>query len=223
MLWRNSTPILRSSRVSSLGQDISPKRTEYDHDPIERLPPCRRLDWSEVSEMSSLESRAAALVNPASGIANDYLNHFNEILLLIENLPALLPEMVDELLAWRPISYRQYFTDSPLPGSAETLKIYDSLDEDFRVDFENMVVMLDKIILESIEVIKSARRPDGTLEPDEVSDTCEKLSARLRKVLDRTADLVNHGYAPPFERAQDMANRILNSSPRNMLAEIEGE
>lgn len=171
--------------------------------------------------MSSLENRAAALVNPASGIANDYLNHFNEILLLIENLPALLPEMIDELLAWRPISYRQYFTDSPLPGAAATLQIYDSLDEDFRQDFEGMVIMLDKIILESIELIKETRRPDGTLEPDEVSDTCERLAARLRKVLDRTADLVNHGYAPPFERAQDMANRIMQTTPRNLLAEIE--
>ena len=172
--------------------------------------------------MSSLENRAAALVNPASGIANDYLNHFNEILLLIENLPALLPEMIDEILAWRPVSYRQYFTNSPLPGSAATLEIYDSLDEEFRIDFESMVVMLDKIILESVEVIKAARRPDGTLEADEVSDTCEKLGARLRKVLDRTADLVNHGYAPPFERAQDMANRIMNTSPRTLLADIEG-
>jgi hypothetical protein len=172
--------------------------------------------------MNSLETRAAALVNPASGIANDYLNHFNEILLLIENLPALLPEMIDEILAWRPVSYRQYFTNSPLPGSAATLEIYNSLDDEFRVDFEAMVVMLDNIILESIEVIKAARCPDGTLDPDAVSDTCEILGQRLRKVLDRTADLVNHGYAPPFERAQNMADRIMNASPKTLPAEIEG-
>lgn len=172
--------------------------------------------------MNSLEDRAAALVNPASGIANDYLNHFNEIFLLIENLPALLPEMIDEILAWRPVSYRQYFTNSPLPGSAATLEIYDSLDNDFREDFETMVTILDKIILESIGIITAARRPDGMLEPDEVSEVCEGLSARLRLVLDRTADLVNHGYAPPLERAQNMADRIMNTHPRNTLAEIEG-
>jgi hypothetical protein len=172
--------------------------------------------------MNSLESRAAALVNPASGIANDYLNHFNEILLLIENLPALLPEMIDEILAWKPISYREYFTNSPLPGSAKTLEIYDSLDEEFRVDFESMVKILDKIILESIKIVTDARRPDGTLDPGDVEDVCETLSAKLRLVLDRTADLVNHGYAPPLERAQDMANRIMNAAPqKSLLAEIE--
>jgi len=172
--------------------------------------------------MNSLESRAAALVNPASGIANDYLNHFNEILLLIENLPALLPEMIDEILAWKPISYREYFTNSPLPGSAKTLEIYDSLDEEFRADFESMVNILDKIILESIKIVTDARRPDGTLEPGDVEDVCEALSAKLRIVLDRTADLVNHGYAPPLERAQDMANRIMNApAQKSLLAEIE--
>jgi hypothetical protein len=173
--------------------------------------------------MNSLESRAAALVNPASGIANDYLNHFNEILLLIENLPALLPEMIDEILAWKPVSYREYFSRSPLPGSVTTLEIYDTLDDDFRQDFESMVKILDRIILESIAIIKAARRPDGTLEPDEVADVCEALAAKLRHVLDRTADLVNHGYAPPLERAQNMADRILNASPRgNLLVEFEG-
>jgi len=172
--------------------------------------------------MNSLESRAAALVNPASGIANDYLNHFNEILLLIENLPALLPEMIDEILAWKPVSYREYFTNSPLPGSVKTLEIYDSLDEEFRVDFESMVKILDKIILESIKIVTDARRPDGTLDPGDVEDVCETLSAKLRLVLDRTADLVNHGYAPPLERAQDMANRIMNAAPqKSLLAEIE--
>jgi hypothetical protein len=172
--------------------------------------------------MNSLEAQAAALVNPASGIANDYLNHFNEALLLIENLPALLPEMVDEILAWRPVGYREYFTNSPLPGSVATLEIYDTLDEDFRKDFETMITLLDGIILNSVEIIKASRRPDGTLEADEVSDVCEELSANLRRVLDRTADLVNHGYAPPLERAQNMADRILNTKPRNLLAEIEG-
>jgi hypothetical protein len=172
--------------------------------------------------MNSLEARAAALVNPASGIANDYLNHFNEALLLIENLPALLPEMVDEILAWRPVGYREYFTNSPLPGSGATLEIYDTLDDDFRKDFETMITILDGIIINSIDIIKASRRPDGTLEADEVSDVCEELSTKLRRVLDRTADLVNHGYAPPLERAQNMADRILNTEPRNLLAEIEG-
>src|ERR1700686_5113082 len=64
---------------------------------------------------AGLESRAAALVNPASGLANDYLNLFNEIVMVIEQLPEM-PELIDDLLAWRPTTYIEYFTRSVLPG-----------------------------------------------------------------------------------------------------------
>ena len=158
---------------------------------------------------SSLEARASALVNPASGIANDYLNHFNEILLMIENLPILLPEMIDDIWQWEPVTYTEYFKNSPLPGSAEALRIYDALDKNFRTDFESMIELLDRIVLSSIEVIAEHRMPDGTIEPEAITEICEQYSADLRVVLDRAADLVNHGYAPPLERPQDMADRLL--------------
>jgi hypothetical protein len=161
---------------------------------------------------ASLEERAAALVNPESGVANDYLNHFNEILLLIENLPALLPEMVDEIMAWKPVGYREYFERSLLPGSKKTLEIYDSLDEKFRQDFESMIELLDTIVLRSIAIIADNRLPDGTIDPDGIDGICGRLATDLRVVLDRTADLVNHGYAPPLERPQDMADRILQAT-----------
>jgi hypothetical protein len=167
--------------------------------------------------MDSLEARACALVNPASGIANDYLNHFNEIFLLIDNFPVLLPEMVDELLSWKPISYREYFEQSPLPGKTEALAIYDNLDGEFRRDFDEIVVQLDKLVMESIATVATHRRRDGTINGDEIVGTCAKLSIRLHTVLKRAADLVNHGYAPPLERPQDMADRVLASDSTKSL------
>ena len=158
---------------------------------------------------SSLEGRASALVNPASGIANDYLNHFNEILLMIENLPILLPEMVEDILQWKQVSYTEYFKKSPLPGSAEALRIYDALDPNFRTDFESMIELLDRIVLSSIEIIFDHRLPDGSIEPEAIGEICEQNSADLRAVLDRAADLINHGYAPPLERPQHMADRLM--------------
>lgn len=161
---------------------------------------------------NSLERRANALCNPNSGIANDYLNHFNEILLLIENLPALLPEMVEELLGWKPIGYRDYFLRSNYPGKEEALAIYDGLDPDFRKDFESMVDLLDTIVLRSIAIVAENQLPDGTLDPDGIAVVCEELAADLRIVLNRAAGLVNHGYAPPLESPQQMADRILSAS-----------
>ncbi len=160
---------------------------------------------------NSLEALANDLVNPNSGIANDYLNHFNEILLLIENLPVLLPEMVEEIMAWKPVNYRDYFTKSALPGGTQALQIYDSLDRKFRDDFDSMVALLDQIVLHSIDIVSQNRLPDGSLDPEGIEDVCEQLAADMRIVLGRAADLVNFGHAPPLERPQEMADRILSA------------
>ena len=54
---------------------------------------------------------AAANVNPATGLATDYLNHFNEAIMLLEMLPSA-PEFRDDFLRWQPVSYREYFAGS---------------------------------------------------------------------------------------------------------------
>lgn len=159
--------------------------------------------------LDTLEERAAALVNPASGIANDYLNHFNEILLLIENLPTLLPEMLDELLEWRPVTYREYFAKSLLPGSARALQIYDSLDDGFRREFEGVIDGVNAMAQASIDVIRAHRSPDGDLDPDKVSDFCENASCAIRSALNRASDLVNNGRERPAETPQHMADRLI--------------
>jgi hypothetical protein len=157
----------------------------------------------------TLEERAAALVNPASGIANDYLNHFNEILLLIENLPTLLPEMLDELLEWKPVTYREYFAKSQLPGSVRALQIYDGLDENFRRDFESIIDGINAMALASIEVIRAHRSQTGDLDPSRVSEFCENASSAIRSALNRAADLVNNGRTSAAESPQGMADRLI--------------
>jgi hypothetical protein len=157
----------------------------------------------------SLEERAACLVNPASGIANDYLNHFNEILLLIENLPTLLPEMLDELLEWRPVTYREYFAKSQLPGSARALQIYEGLDENFRRDFESIIDGINAMAMASIDVIRAHRSPEGEIDPSRVSDFCENASCAIRSALNRASDLVNNGRSDVTETPQGMADRLI--------------
>jgi purine-binding chemotaxis protein CheW len=158
----------------------------------------------------SLEERAACLVNPRSGIANDYLNHFNEVFLLIENLPILLPEMLDELMAWKPVTYREYFQRSLLPGSARAIAIYDGLDEDFRNEFETIIKSVNGIALASVQVIGNHRSPTGEIDPEQVSEFCENSSRAMRSALNRAADLVNNGRGEVVETPQEMVERILN-------------
>ena len=65
-----------------------------------------------VSVDLSDESLLAANVNPATKLATDYLNLFNEALMLI-NLVGDSPELLEELADWQPCSYEVHFRASP--------------------------------------------------------------------------------------------------------------
>ena len=51
---------------------------------------------------------AAANINPKTGLASDYLNHFNEAIMLLDLLPTT-PECIVELIGWEPLSYEEHF------------------------------------------------------------------------------------------------------------------
>ena len=44
-------------------------------------------------------------------LATDYLNHFNEIVMLLEMVPDM-PEIIEEAKEWTPKSYTDHFDDS---------------------------------------------------------------------------------------------------------------
>ena len=55
----------------------------------------------------------AANINPKTGLATDYLNHFNEAIMLLEMIPSM-PECTGDFLAWEPLSYAEHFIASQL-------------------------------------------------------------------------------------------------------------
>ena len=70
-------------------------------------------------------------VNLVSGLATNYLNHYIEILLLIEMLPDM-HECFADILAWKPMSYCEHADCSKLPNSEIVLKVYNAVDKSRR-------------------------------------------------------------------------------------------
>jgi len=54
------------------------------------------------------KSLTEARINPATGLATDYLNRFNEAVMLLDMLSSC-PEFREDFLAWEPMSYREHF------------------------------------------------------------------------------------------------------------------
>lgn len=160
---------------------------------------------------SELFARAASLVNPKSGIANDYLNIFYELLLLIENLP-VIPEMIDDLVNWQPVSYTDYFQRSRLPGSSAALAIHEQLNPTLRDNFAKLVGDLNTVALSGIEQIQSRRKPNGDIFAEDVIDLCERLSAQMKDSLAPATNLVNNGLSAEAETVQQMVDRLMGET-----------
>ncbi len=164
-----------------------------------------------ISEIEETLRQASNLVNPASGIANDYLNQYNEILLLVENLPVLIPEMVDEILSWKPKNYKDYFESSPLPGSQIAIKIYQSLNPNFRQLFEAHVQSINAFANTAIAVLGEQKHGPADLSQDYIEAFCAEMSKILRAEIEKANEFVNHGLSLARETPQEMADRIMRN------------
>ncbi len=156
---------------------------------------------------SARTRRAEALVNPASGLANDYLNLFNEIVMLVEQLP-MMPELFDDIQRWRPTSYRAYFERSILPGSRSAIDDYDRLDERFRRSFEAVVEELDRRSTGMIAAVRKQFKMQIENDPA-LAALCEKAGTSIRETLDQATMLVNHGALVSSDAVQKRTDMLI--------------
>src|SRR6476469_5031318 len=107
------------------------------------------------------EARAARLraanINPRTGLATDYLNHFNEAVMLLEMIPDI-PECAEDFLSWRPLSYREHFTASNLKARDIAIEAYDSADAVIRAEFDNITSAMTSILTAVGNAMREARQ-----------------------------------------------------------------
>jgi hypothetical protein len=95
------------------------------------------------------EARAARLraanINPRTGLATDYLNHFNEAIMLLEMVPDM-PECAEDFLSWKPLSYAEHFTASNFKARDLAISAYDSANPAIRAEFDNITSAMTSIL-----------------------------------------------------------------------------
>jgi hypothetical protein len=87
----------------------------------------------------------AANINPRTGLATDYLNHFNEAIMLLEMIPDM-PECAEDFLGWHPLSYREHFTASNFKARDLAIEAYNSADAAIRTEFDNITSAMTSIL-----------------------------------------------------------------------------
>ena len=86
-----------------------------------------------------------ANINPRTGLATDYLNHFNEAIMLLEMIPDI-PECADDFLDWRPMSYREHFEASSFTARELAIDAYDASDPAIRSEFDDIAAAMTSIL-----------------------------------------------------------------------------
>ena len=87
----------------------------------------------------------AANINPRTGLATDYLNHFNEAIMLLEMIPDI-PECSEDFLAWYPLSYAEHFTLSNFRARDLAIEAYELADTRIRAEFDNITSTMTSIL-----------------------------------------------------------------------------
>lgn len=91
------------------------------------------------------ETLRAANINPRTGLATDYLNHFNEAVMLLEMIPDM-PECAEDFLAWQPLSYAEHFKASNFKARDLAIQAYDAADPSIRAEFDGIADTMTSIL-----------------------------------------------------------------------------
>jgi hypothetical protein len=142
------------------------------------------------------EARAAELkaanINPQTGLATDYLNHFNEAIMLLEMIPDM-PECSEDFLQWSPLSYAEHFTASNFKARDLAIEAYESSEPEIRAEFDQMTETMTSILKEVGAAMRQATQ-DTTK-----STLAEQAIGWLKPLVTAAGGVINGGYEADVE------------------------
>ena len=129
---------------------------------------------------------AAANINPKTGLATDYLNHFNEAIMLLDLLPHT-PECIVELIGWEPLSYQEHFAASHFKDRELAIAAYEAAEPSARERLDELADTMNALLVATCEAFQ--RR--SSLEA--ANALAAETAARLKPLVARAGAVIN-GY-----------------------------
>ncbi|ODT07724.1 MAG: hypothetical protein ABS35_44715 [Kaistia sp. SCN 65-12] len=100
---------------------------------------------------------SAANINPRTGLATDYLNHFNEAVMLLEMIPDM-PDCAGDFMEWQPLTYPEHFMASNFKARDLAIEAYEQADPDIRARFDNVTGDMTTILTAVASAMKGVRQ-----------------------------------------------------------------
>jgi hypothetical protein len=126
-------------------------------------------------------------ISETSLLATDYLNHFNEIIMLIGMVPDM-PEMIEDCKTWKPKSYADHFRDSGFSAKDVAIEAYEHSPAQFRVPFDQTTQRLNDLVAYGIDRIERLIKEGDELRMRQAAEESVRL---LQKLNDFAASIIN--------------------------------
>jgi hypothetical protein len=129
-------------------------------------------------------------INESTLLASDYLNHFHELVMLLEALSSEPDGFAEDLLAWRPLTYEEHFTQSGFRDKNLAIAAYRRAPPRVRARFDEAVALLHGEALTLVATVGGELDSGGDLEK-----ICLDAASRLRVLIDQ-ANAIANGEVP---------------------------
>lgn len=143
-------------------------------------------------------------INPRTLLATDYLNHFNEIVMLLELVPSM-PECLRDAMDWTPKSYEAHFRDSTFTDKDLAILAYRNAPESVRRPFDTTVARMDEIVLDGRARIAEALAAGET---QRLERAVGEVSRRLQELIGLASAII-HGETRTTDRTRIEDSRDL--------------
>jgi hypothetical protein len=127
-------------------------------------------------------------INEQTLLATDYLNHINEMVMLLELVPDM-PDCLEEVREWAPKTYQEHFRNSSFSDRELAIAAYEHAPEKYRVPFDLVVDRINELVREGVDRIARAvdSQDDGRLR-----HTVQGISQDLQQLIDMASAII-HG------------------------------
>ncbi|NQV99431.1 MAG: hypothetical protein HQ483_07020 [Rhodospirillales bacterium] len=129
-------------------------------------------------------------INEKTLLATDYLNHFNEVIMLLELVPDM-PECLDDVREWQPKSYGEHFADSTFSDKELAVLAYENAPSAYRIPFDETTDAINGKVKSSIVDIEAVQQNGNA---DELRETVRNLTRDIQLLMDRSSAIINGDF-----------------------------
>jgi len=149
------------------------------------------VEKTELNEAGFLEFQQKTQgtnINTQTLLATDYLNHFNEIVMVLEMVPDF-PDFLDDARNWTPKSYVEHFQGSGFSDKDLAVAAYAQVPERFKQPFEQTIDQINRLMAISIQRLEVAMEENNL---EKLRYAAADTSESIRRLIDFASGII-HG------------------------------